>query len=1830
VIKVLINQKELLKKFKPVIFKIGKWKIYKDTPIWAFFINLSMPIIGVSLAILFNFGLSVISSILPDKFSLFPLLGIGVMVVATNIVTVLLNKWYSRKDTTPNISQNKQKVKDVVFWIFASSSLFIGGILNFYMNKWSLEVVRGLLECGVAGVIIGTMLVVMLLDFTLLTFYSAAYTLQTLFSYYQGKKEGIGQVRSLEEARRRFKEALTRVQGLSQGVSSKKQAKRYFYTIWRYTVKNLRESSLIDIDAQEYLLSWINKGPDKKKKGYISKEAEERIKRFVEGWLMDLPPALRWEYLPPFTLLVTAWSEDVWWFIEKINSFEESVDDYKISVLNYFVSRYRKEWEIFVDTLSISQEDKNILLNLKGGQTLNPQLLQKKVWRNQTLAQKIEEWISQRAWHLGHTILGLVEVRKVWEEFARLCFPEAKDEEIKKLVDRKVQLIVLYGNFEGIKRSKPAQAEKLEKLLKTYPFIEAVWSNKLYKWNSQLNKLQVIGECQPSFGKNVKPGKTTNQGQALNLSKGRVIFFTDINAYFRVEEVARLPYSYTLINEFIPQKYTSDYVLYGEHIFPRRFSIQSLCICDADATWTQVVQRFLNMNGACSFYGHSAWTYKELIKAINGTPHDYPSEDIVLGMRMWTNGFKTNHKEHCLFGKSRPTGWDENLRPYAKYPAGAADLGLGAVLREVLTSKNVSIGQKMLLVFTLSFYYRKPLVVLALHLYLLCVTLLNVSGFLNMPATLFFGILGFFISQAITTQQWLWLVEKEGFWKGTKEFIARFPANFVTFIPYIHIYTIGFFIGLLGWARFKITAKGLNTGWIPASQLYGYELLSSSKIRKVLGKGRLILTTTLILSLISLGMAILPWDYKVFFWIPLVLSYLAPLIFKFIPAETRIYNLRAKRVSQLEKELWPLDKSQAVPLKISLILNIPLSFMALSSVILWRNPQLIWSLFYLMAPLVSLWTPFFYRPVLPFRIASKLKRSIGYRVIFTSIVGAIEYLLAVGGAVIGSIWGAVIMPVLGIGAVLWSCWRIFIKDAICLYKDISSIKGSISTGNFMEAIKKIKIFFGHLKKTVKDFKQTIIQRIVDVRRFIHTLWKDKGNLSKLSQDAKKFISKYSKEYKEFLFKLKKYLRRIFLKGGCGKKRYPAIFVSKPNFNSIKAEIKVEVKGGEIEVQQIILDEKYIKIWNKIQEGLKGAVRDIDIKGTFHLQIDIQSSLRTPAESVPPNKIKVSPYLARSPPLFIRQVFIHEILHLLYPSRSEEEIQSLTLKYLREHPHMLKQTLCALESHLLKAKKEWLEKLIIASKKVVVVISGEHGAKKTTTSKLLAQKFGLRYIGAGEILRRLARRYKKTLVQFLEELDKTPQKRDFINQKIDRIVQRALLRGNAVIDSSTGAFYARKLSKHLKEREIVVIRVYLTAPLKARAWSIYTGRENCQMSLEEIMKELKLRDKKGERRVLELSNYEFDPKDIENYDLVIRILNLKRQQIAQRIKLELLSKIKREIKRTVSVCNILRGENENEWVPKADLILGLQGKLLNSSLQEKYRLIEEIFNKAYNVFVEKIQHLSITFYEASVLHKVLSEKLKKLDEELRTYLNNVCANNRRGLRKILEFAFNLSPFKEGWYLKEEKAREILYSNPPTNIMHSLGYKDVESMLENEDVYEVFSVCRYTESEEWLQYTLDLYKELTPEDFEFREIKIITLDREKWILTVQHLTKKLPISDDKVIGTIFGIPIPKKEGFEVLVLRTFTRALHYLNELKMYNEYFYLIKNKENFGQNYSQLIRGYKDIVLFSPHYLAETLHWQDAFMTLKSLVNFLPSLEFWLDADMGFAYVYSSKDEKFI
>ncbi|RLF24214.1 MAG: cytidylate kinase [Thermoprotei archaeon] len=154
------------------------------------------------------------------------------------------------------------------------------------------------------------------------------------------------------------------------------------------------------------------------------------------------------------------------------------------------------------------------------------------------------------------------------------------------------------------------------------------------------------------------------------------------------------------------------------------------------------------------------------------------------------------------------------------------------------------------------------------------------------------------------------------------------------------------------------------------------------------------------------------------------------------------------------------------------------------------------------------------------------------------------------------------------------------------------------------------------------------------------------------------------------------------------------------------------------------------------------------------------------------------------------------------------------------------------------------------KKLVIAVSGPPASGKSTIARFLAKEFGLRYVSAGNLFRRLAQELNISLEEFhrLAEKDK---KYDLM---VDQRTIEEAKKGDVVLDGHLTGWIARDHAD---------LKIYLTAPLEERAkrLAIRDGK-----SIEESMREILRREESNRKRYLEF--YGIDIRDLSAFDVII--------------------------------------------------------------------------------------------------------------------------------------------------------------------------------------------------------------------------------------------------------------------------------------------------------------------------------------------------------------------------
>lgn len=313
---------------------------------------------------------------------------------------------------------------------------------------------------------------------------------------------------------------------------------------------------------------------------------------------------------------------------------------------------------------------------------------------------------------------------------------------------------------------------------------------------------------------------------------------------------------------------------------------------------------------------------------------------------------------------------------------------------------------------------------------------------------------------------------------------------------------------------------------------------------------------------------------------------------------------------------------------------------------------------------------------------------------------------------------------------------------------------------------------------------------------------------------------------------------------------------------------------------------------------------------------------------------------------------------------------------------------------------------------------------------------------------------------------------------------------------------------------------------------------------------------------------------------------------------------------------------------------------------RVEVIDQIIQENEKRVIDHLWVLGLN--DKATAHEVYDALISKVEADDLAILSALKISNlphSESAKVVANFVSNLHPPKKGFFLKHEKARELLKTEPPKNILSALGYATVEEMLAKEDLLEVFSALRFLEEPEWLNGVFfKQYEKLDPSDFEERSIQVRALSAQWAKAAEKFVAKKYHnVSHLKEMGVIFVIPVFL--GISGETLRLISLLLHYLNEVEYYSELFEQLSfDPKTFSAKIISLLRG--DVVehrlpdtkdpkktqilvvqrylakddendwrLFFPHINPEALHWERAEQELQLINSRLPgfsnNLEFW-------------------
>ncbi|TSC74641.1 MAG: Uncharacterized protein G01um101444_246 [Parcubacteria group bacterium Gr01-1014_44] len=228
-------------------------------------------------------------------------------------------------------------------------------------------------------------------------------------------------------------------------------------------------------------------------------------------------------------------------------------------------------------------------------------------------------------------------------------------------------------------------------------------------------------------------------------------------------------------------------------------------------------------------------------------------------------------------------------------------------------------------------------------------------------------------------------------------------------------------------------------------------------------------------------------------------------------------------------------------------------------------------------------------------------------------------------------------------------------------------------------------------------------------------------------------------------------------------------------------------------------------------------------------------------------------------------------------------------------------------------------------------------------------------------------------------------------------------------------------------------------------------------------------------------------------------------------------------------------------------------LVNRTLEELGLSRKNYAEEVYGALVERLKHTDKHLFEF-------------LDKPDLAKMANVCG-------KLCAVALQLNQPKSGFFIKKEKAVQMLGKFPPQNLLDFFGYNTVGELVEKQGFSSVFSALRFAQDTAWMHHFFDeAYNDLTPDDFEEREVELKILEPEWLNVADKFLEKKYHnVSHLKELGIIFIIPLQIDTPGETL--RLFTLILHYLNEVPFYSKLFRAFSTSPDFSSKLKSLLRG---------------------------------------------------------
>lgn len=170
------------------------------------------------------------------------------------------------------------------------------------------------------------------------------------------------------------------------------------------------------------------------------------------------------------------------------------------------------------------------------------------------------------------------------------------------------------------------------------------------------------------------------------------------------------------------------------------------------------------------------------------------------------------------------------------------------------------------------------------------------------------------------------------------------------------------------------------------------------------------------------------------------------------------------------------------------------------------------------------------------------------------------------------------------------------------------------------------------------------------------------------------------------------------------------------------------------------------------------------------------------------------------------------------------------------------------------------------KRLVVIICGLAGSGKSTTATMIAKRFKLRHVSAGDQFRAVAKERKMSLI----DLGRYAASHPAFDKQLDRRMMAQAKKGGVVLDGRAAAYLARKM-------KINALKIFLTVDPKVSAKRV-SKRDG--ISVAQALVASRQREREIAKRLKVL--YGLDTSSTAYYDAVIQTDRYRPEEVADLI------------------------------------------------------------------------------------------------------------------------------------------------------------------------------------------------------------------------------------------------------------------------------------------------------------------------------------------------------------